>query len=307
MIMAGRVVLGIGIAAGAIALASGAFPIPIGMADAAQRMIGLDLYPAELGWMDGVVALSDDDRKRLQEISAQSHVDNIDAIRAIQGGERARLTRRDFELLRQDGRRAIVAYPDLPSESLFEPGWFNVSYRDRVPASFCTSGNFNSTSETAGSPVYLDGPCYMTTVNASYAERANGPTVMRKLAELRARKRSERMNDSTERGYHFAMAGAGGSLSVNCEAGGKCVVTRAAEWSTRGTRWTFDYVPSEWAGDPTKFESFPSFRHATSKEVDVKPVGTTSEGHVGTAGDRPDAHGTVSPVPPPPPVPQRSR
>lgn len=115
------------------------------------------------------------------------------------------------------------------------------------------------------------------------------------------------MNDTTERGQHFVMSGAGGSLSVDCDPGGKCVVVRAAEGATRGTRWTFDYVPSEWKGDLTAFESFPSFKMATSEEVDVTPVVTSTESHVGTTNDRPNVHGTISPVAPPPPVPQPRR
>lgn len=306
-----RIALGIvslGVVSSAFALVSGAAPIPLAVADTAQRTFGLDLYPAKLGWMDEIKAFTEADKKRVVEIARQAHSDNVDAIRAIQAGERARLTRRDFELLRQDRRRAIAAYPDLSPEDLLEPGWFNVSYRERVPAAFCSSGNFSSTSEKDGGPDYLDGPCYMAIVKASYTERMDGPAATRVLAELRTRKTAERARDRAENGYHFAMAGSGGSLSVNCEAGGKCVVTRAAEWSKRGTRWTFDYVPSEWTGDPSKFESFPSFKHATSQEVAVTPAGSSSsEGHVGTTADRPDVHGTISPIPPPPPVPQSVR
>jgi hypothetical protein len=302
-----KIVLGIGafgIAAGAFALTSGAVLIPLEVADAAQRTIGLDLHPTRLGWMDTALSLSDADKQRLDEIAGQAHRDNVEAIRAIQGGERARLTRRDFELLRQDRRRAKAAYADVPSEKLLDDGWFNVSYRDRVPVSFCPSGNSSSTSEKVGAPAYLDGPCYMAVVKSAYTDRTDGPTATYVLAELRVREHAERVSDRTEHGYHFAMRGSGGSLSVDCEPGGKCVVVRARAWVKHGTRWTFDYVSSEWAGDPTAFESFPSFKDARSEEIDVTPSGTSFENHVGTTGDRPVVHGTVSPTAPPPPVPQ---
>lgn len=300
-------VIGLGIGAVTLALGFGAVPIPLAVADTAQRVMGLDLHPKTLGWMDETKAFSDADRKRLAEIAGQVHVDSVDSIRAIQSGERARLTRRDFELLRQDRRRAIAAYPDLPLADLLEPGWLNVSYRDHVPVAFCSSGNFSSTAEKDGGPAYLDGPCYMETVKASYTDRTDGPTANRVLAELRSRTAEERTRERAENGYHLAVVGSGGSLSMNCEPGGKCVVTRAAEWSKRATRWTFDYVPSEWTGDPTMFESFPSFRNAISDEVDIVPSGVSSTSHIGTTTDRPDVHGTVSPVPPPPPSPQPGR
>lgn len=140
-----------------------------------------------------------------------------------------------------------------------------------------------------------------------YPARADGPSVRPLSFGQLAQNEAKHMNDTTERGQHFVMSGAGGSLSVDCEPGGKCVVIKSAEGATRGTRWTFDYVPSEWKEDPTAFESFPAFKGATSEDVDVAPVTTSTESHVGTANDRPNAHGTVSPVAPPPPVPQSRR
>jgi hypothetical protein len=114
-------------------------------------------------------------------------------------------------------------------------------------------------------------------------------------------------DDRASHGYQLSIAGADGLLSVDCVPNGKCTVIRAKPFARKGTRWVFDYVPSEWAGDPTKFKSFPSFARATSEEIRVTPSGSSSEGHVGTKADRPDVHGTVSPVAPPPPVPQPAR
>jgi hypothetical protein len=290
-------------AAALVLLLASAGPMPGRFADAVRRLAGVGPYPDSPGWMDCDGPLSDDDRARIADIVARARPNSVDVIADIQAGVGSDLSRRDFELLRQDRRRAAAAYPDVAVGELVDYGWFEVDYRQKVPESYCSSGNYSSTLDPGGQ-AFLDGPCYLGFVRDGYRERTDGPTATRVLAERMARAKAERAGGREEKGYHFAAAGSGGSLVVDCEAGGKCVVTKAGEWATRGTRYTFDYVPSEWGGDPLAYESLPSFKGAVSEEVDVTPSGVTVETHVGTRDDKPQTHGDVSRDAPPPAVPQ---
>lgn len=280
--------------------------VPKGLARAAHDIADVNLYPSTPGWLDRSGPLSQADRDRLAELRGIGRDDAGQVIRILQTGARSDLSRYDFELLRQDRRRAMAAYPDVDPDRLLTGRWFAVAYADKVPEDFC-GGNASTTAEGPGATRYLDGPCFMAMVAAEFPDRTDGPAATRFLEERRAKQRAEREARMAVEGYRVARAGSGGSLSIDCKAGGKCVVERAEEWAKRGKRWTFGFVPSEWAGTFTywAYDSLPSFRNAVMEEIDVEPSGVSSSNVVGTVGETKDVHGTVSPVAPPPPVPQQ--
>jgi hypothetical protein len=184
-----------------------------------DRVVGKSLEaagmvaPDELGWMDDA-PLTDADRQRIAEITGRGSDSNISVIRQIQGGARGIVTRRDFELLRQDRRRARAAYPDVAEDDLFGGTWLNVDVGARVPSSFCTSHNSNGTK--VDGKWYLDGGCYVSGVSAQYTERADAATTRRVLAELNDQKRQKTIDRLARWGYFGAWSGTGGSASINC-------------------------------------------------------------------------------------------
>lgn len=237
---------------------------------------GVSLPDDKLGWMDNA-ALSEGDRRRIAEISGQTYGDNLGVIRAIQSGSRGGVTRRDFELLRQDRRRAQAAYPDVDPEKLFTSGWFNVDFSARIPDSFCTSGNSNGTQGKDGK-WYLDGGCYLSYVSPKYQNRTEGPAATAYLKALRERKTAERIEKLRTDGTFFSMGGTGGSLSVTCNPTKGCIVTQADEWARKGKRYAFPFVAEEWEPMPwqmSAIEKLPSFSQAIIEEIDVEPSGVS--------------------------------
>lgn len=259
-----HLLFGAGAALIVVSAAIAAFPPRSGLLGSIADLVGS--YSAKPGWMDGGSAFTEKDRHRLAEIGSFFHGSNTEAIESlVSGRERPSLSPRDFELLRQDRRRAMAAYPDKKADDLLNYGWVNVSLRDKVPIAYCSSGNYSSTSGTGGDE-YLDGPCFLAKVNDDYPKRTDGRSATQFLADLKAKNEARRAADRTANGYHFAMSGTGGSLRINCVPGGKCTVEKTDE-AGRGSRWTFAYDVTEWAGNPTNFETFPSFKNASVETI----------------------------------------
>jgi hypothetical protein len=230
----------------------------------------------KLGWMDDK-PLTASDRKRIETITGQSVDSNETVIRGIQGGLRGGLTRRDFELLRQDARRAIAAYPDVKSDDLFAGGWFQVDLSDRVPSEFCRSMNSNSTI-VAGKD-YLDGGCYHSFVRSKYPNRADAAATKAFFVVLKEKQRAERLADLRKNGPLVWWGGSGGAMKVHLDKKtGMVVAVRAQEWATTAKQWTFPFVPEEWVdvnvSDVADLKKLPSFAHATETEITVAPSGT---------------------------------
>ena len=226
---------------------------------------GIKILPTQdkLGWMDDQ-PLSESDRRRIAEITGAPYSDNLGVIRAIQSGARGNLTRRDFELLRQDRRRAHAAYPDVDTGKLFLSGWFNVDMSARIPDSFCTSGNSNGT-QGADGKWYLDGGCYLSYVNPDYPKRADAETTKRVLAELKDGKRQKQIAHIERWGYMTAWSGTGGSGSIHCypdplpsseEADDRHVAGQCVIILDEKTKYTFPFIATDWLDPPTDLVAF---------------------------------------------------
>lgn len=205
--------------------------------------------PDKLGWLDDAT-LSDADTKRIAAISGSG------VIQGIQAGARGNVTRRDFELLRQDRRRARAAYPDVAEDDLYSGTWLNVDLSARVPSDFCGSGNSNGTK--VDGKWYLDGGCYTSIVRAEYTKRADAETTKRVLAELKDVGRQKRIAHIKRWGYSTWQSGTGGSLSVDCNPdplpsdkdasdrniAGKCVIINGK------TKYIFPFDAADWVDPP---------------------------------------------------------
>ncbi len=80
---------------------------------------------SKLGWLDNV-ELTEADRNRIRDLSGQSFSNSFEVIRSRQSGARGSVTRRDFELLYQDRRRAHAAYPEVSDDDLNQGIWLQV-------------------------------------------------------------------------------------------------------------------------------------------------------------------------------------
>jgi hypothetical protein len=235
-------------------------------------------YPDKLGWLDDS-DFTASDRQRVAEIAGTGVDSNEGVIRGIQAGFRGSVTRRDFELLRQDRRRARAAYPDVSCDDLTQGVWLSVDMDARIPDSWCSSGNSNGTQGSDGK-WYLDGGCYMGVVKPQYTKRATAADTKAFFVALKAKERAEKVARLKADGPFALWGGTGGSMSVSLDkATNEVVVKRADEWASTATEWRIPYVPEEWAdiyaGDLDAVKALPSFARATSKQVTVTPSGTS--------------------------------
>lgn len=212
--------------------------------------------PDKLGWLDDA-ELSDGDRARIASLSGGGYGDNLGVIRSIQAGSRGAVTPRDFELLRQDRRRAQAAYPDVALDDLYTGAWLSVDLSAKIPDKFCTSGNSNGTQGRDGK-WYLDGGCYVSAVKAEYTKREDAATTKRALAELGDTKRQKRISRIKKWGYSTSWSGTGGSGRVDCNPdplpsnqeasdtiiAGKCVLILDSD------RYEFAFDPGDWIDPP---------------------------------------------------------
>ncbi|MGI4815544.1 MAG: hypothetical protein ACRYGG_19710 [Janthinobacterium lividum] len=228
----------------------------------------------KLGWLDDA-PLTEGDRRRIAELSGTGFTDNLGVIRSIQSGSRGSVLRRDFELLRQDRRRARAAYPDVSEDDLYDGTWLSVDVSDRVPDSFCTSGNSNGT-EVDGK-TYLDGGCYMSVVKAKYPKREDAVATKRVLAELADAKRQKEVTQIKKWGYSTSMSGSdGSSLSVeaypdplpsNQEADDGHVAGQAVVIVDQKTRYQFPFVATDWIKPPWSEKDFAKLSAASGGKV----------------------------------------
>jgi hypothetical protein len=223
---------------------------------------GIVMPHDKLGRMDNE-PFTESDRERAASLSGQTYGSNEGVIRAIQSFSRGSITKRDFELLRQDRRRAMAAYPDVNQDDLFINGWVQVDFSARIPMDWCSSGNSNGTTGADGKD-YLDGGCYMSFVSAKYPNRADTDTTKRVLAELKDVGRQKQLARLAKRGYFSSWWGTGGSASYHCypdplpsgeEADdlhipGQCVVV-----FDERTKYVFPFVTAEWLNPPYSQEA----------------------------------------------------
>lgn len=219
--------------------------------------VGVTFSRDKLGWMDDY-DLTASDRIRIGVITGVSYDSNLSVIRSIQGGSRGNVTRTDFELLRQDRRRAQAAYPDVDPDKLFTSGWFNVDFSARVPDSFCTSGNSNGT-QGADGKWHLDGGCYLSYVNPKYPNRADATITKKVLAELKDGERQKRLAHIQRWGYTTSWGGTSGSGRVNCypdplpsseDADDTHVAGKAVIVLDEKDRYEFAFDASDWVNPP---------------------------------------------------------
>lgn len=235
---------------------------------AAASTAGLTLPHSKLGWLDDA-KLAPADIRRIASIKGEAHDSDLSIIQSIQSGFRGGVTRRDFELLRQDRRRAQSAYPEVKSDDLYAGIWINVDFSSRVPDSFCNSGNSNGTQGSDGK-WYLDGGCYVSVVKAEYPKRADAATTKRVLAELKDADRQKTFAQIKKWGYFTSWGGTGGSGAVSCYPSplptnqeetdtiipGKCVVILDSD------RYEFSFDPADWVSPPFWREGLEKFAKA---------------------------------------------
>lgn len=206
----------------------------------------------KLGWLDDA-PLTDAHKRRIAEISGSGRGNNLEVIRSHQSGARGNITRLDFELLRQDRRRARAAYPEVSEDDLYRGTWLSVDVSARVPSDFCTSGNSDGTVVNGRS--YLDGGCYVSAVDPKYSDRADAPTTKRVLAELREAKTSKAAALIAKWGYMSAWSGTDGSASIhaypdplpsNTEPSDVEIAGRAVVVIDGTTRYEFPFVANDW-------------------------------------------------------------
>ena len=240
---------------------------------------GVAVYPDRLGWMDDE-PLTASDRARIATITGSGASDNLQVIRGIQVGASSSITRRDFELLRQDRRRAKAAYPTVSDDDLYGGTWLQTDLSARIPDKFCSSGNSNGTE--VGGKRYLDGGCYVGTVRSQYTERADAPTTRRVLAELKDTDRQKELQRWKKWGYSSSWGSSGGeSLTIKCNpdplpsdaedgaVAGKCVVISDAK-----EQYVFPFDPNEWASPPWDIDGIrklPSFAQAVKTDYHPAP------------------------------------
>lgn len=211
---------------------------------------------AKLGWMDDA-ELSDADRSRIAKITGRGVDSNLSAIRIMQSGYSSGIGRRDFELLRQDRRRAKAAYPDVSDDDLYTATWLTVSLSDRVPSDFCTSGNSDGT-QGADGKWYLDGGCYIGIVNPKYTKRADAATTKRVLAELKDENRQKEIRRIQKWGYSTWWSGTDGNGTVSCypdplpsdQVEGDLIVPGKCFVILNDTKYVFAFVASDWVTPP---------------------------------------------------------
>lgn len=240
---------------------------------------GMTIEHDKLGWMDDE-PLTGADTARIAQISGQGYSDNLNVIRSMHAGGRSAITRRDFELLRQDRRRARAAYPDVKEDELYVGTWLQIDFSARIPDSFCNSGNSNGT-QGADGKWYLDGGCYVSVVRAEFSKRADAATTKKVLAELKNGQRQKRLSHIQRWGYSTWSSGTGGSMSVNCypdplpsneeaddtHVAGQCVAILDAK-----TKYVFPFVATDWLDPPYSQEALAKF--AESKGA--KPLAYTA-------------------------------
>jgi hypothetical protein len=143
-------------------------------------------------------------------------------------------------------------------DDLLSGAWFAVDLADRVPDSFCSSGNSDST-QGADGKWYLYGRCYLSVVRAAYRKRADAATTKRVLAELRDGTRQRRLAHLRRWGYDTWWGGTGGSASVHCypdplpsdqeaddrHVAGQCVVVLDEK-----IKYVFPFVATDWLSPP---------------------------------------------------------
>jgi len=232
--------------------------------------------PDKLGWMDDA-EFTETDRQRVAQIGGRGFANNLGVIRNVQSGAGSSVARKDYELMRQDRRRAQAAYPDVPRDDLTYGSWIQVDLSAHVPAAW-GGGNSNGTGE--GDAWYLDGGDYQSFVKPEYTKRADAATTKRVLAELKDGERQKRIKRVSKWGYSTSWGGTGGSgrfecypdpLPSNQEADdlripGKCVVI------LDDTKYVFPFVAAEWADPPWSgdVKKLASFQQASAEPY--KPV-----------------------------------
>ena len=197
--------------------------------------------PAVEGFLDRE-ALTPAQVARTAEIRTWGRADAEAAFRsrAERSGHPDRL---DFELLRQDRRRAEAAYPGVASQTLLEDRWMWVDPEDHVPASW---GGANSSSTQVGKDWFLDGPDLEGVVAPAFPRRAS---VAETEAFLAARRKAAFEVLLSRRMLGWSSSSSDGSdESVSCTVLRGCVVRHGEGAATRDTAWRFAYVPAEWAG-----------------------------------------------------------
>lgn len=262
------------IVVGILVLVSGGF---LNAQIAKRKTPAAKLKPeTKLGW-ESSSPYTERDRQRVMEIFGQRANSVLSVIRSIQSGARGRMTRKDFELMREDCRRAQAAYPEVNSEELFTGGWVNVDLSAKVPMDFCQSGNSAGTQGKDGK-WYLDGGCYVSFVRPQYTKRADTYTVAKYFENQKAKQRADELARLKEDGPFVMMGGSGGSITVSLDKKtNEVVVVRAEEWASKGIEYRIPFILEEWVDiDPYNLEAIkkiPSFAKSTQRQVDVQPSG----------------------------------
>lgn len=266
------IVLGIALIVSAVILV--AFGVdPREVESQVVRNVGLPSLATDsdkLGWMDDA-EFTEADRQRVAEIGGGGFADQLGVIHNMQSGGRSSVTRKDYELMRQDIRRAQGAYPEVSRGDLTYGTSIQVDLSAHVPDKW-GSGNSDGTKE--GGVWYLDGSDYRSFVKPKYTKRADAATTKRVLAELKDAKNQKNIKRIAKWGYSASWGGSGGDGRIECypdpvpsneeendlHVPGKCVVV------LDGMKHVFPFVPIEWASlrSYDDIKTFASFKEAVT-------------------------------------------
>ena len=231
--------------------------------------------PDKLGWMDDL-PFTKADQARVASIGGAGFADNLGVISSMQWGTSSSVTRRDFELMRQDSRRAMAAYPALSDDLLFSGSWISVDIDARVPEKW---GGMNSNGTKIGEEWFLDGGAYLSFVKPQYPNRASASETKAYFVARKAKQRQEKIDRLAKDGPFVWWGGSGGSMSVKLNERREVVITRAQEWARTATRWTMPFVVDDWAdtneSDLDAIKKLPSFAQAAEETIDIQPSGMT--------------------------------
>jgi hypothetical protein len=192
--------------------------------------------------------LGDADQARLRTLAQAARDGDLEIVRARLTAPASGIGRRDFELLRQDVRRAAAAYPRVPLSTLTYRAWLQVDKDAHVSPGRDDPRLPRMGDEGAD---WLDGAVEIALVKKELDRRATVEATEAYFAEVDAIDRS---------GPHAARPD--GLWKVDYDGAQRTVVASEPSQS-----WRFPFVAEEWVGvDPAsagQVKSLPSFASRT--------------------------------------------
>lgn len=166
-----------------------------------------------LGAMENV-ELTAADKTRLTALRQQASTNDYEAIQQMLKDEASTVTRHDFELLRQDRRRAIAGNPGVETKNLLKSMKLNVSSAARIPAAWAGA---NAPTKTVDGIAYLSGDVLQSFVAIDYPDRADAETTNAFFAERKQKIRDRQLQLLRKKGPLFTSFAPGGISNIHMD------------------------------------------------------------------------------------------